>query len=108
MVPYLFVLLLVSATWLGVTEQGATSLGWRVFAALEWAFWLSALLALRVKIPVLHRVAAPASALLVLNIAAVVGLYKFLFTAGPLWKIWSAPGRATDGRVALKTKQGRA
>ncbi len=45
-VPYLFVLLLVSATWLGVTQQGVSAMGWRVFAALEWEFWLSALLAL--------------------------------------------------------------
>jgi hypothetical protein len=28
--------------------------------------------------------------LLALNTAAAVGLYKFLFTRGPLWKIWNA------------------
>jgi hypothetical protein len=28
--------------------------------------------------------------MLVLNVAAVVGLYKFLFTRGPLWMIWNS------------------
>jgi hypothetical protein len=100
-VPYLLVLLLVSALWLSVTLHGSDAMGWRVFAALEGAFWLAALLALRMKVPLIHRIAAPASALLVLNVAAVVGLYKFLFTAGPLWKIWSVPERSSKARVAI-------
>ncbi len=99
-VPYLFVVMLVSATWLGID-----STGWRWMAAAQWVFWLAALLALRIKIPVAHRIAAPASALLVLNAAAVAGLYKFLFTAGPLWKIWSVSGRAADGQVSLAADQ---
>jgi hypothetical protein len=36
-----------------------------------------------------------------LNAAVVVGFYKFLFTQGPLWKIWTsaAPASvATDGQ----------
>jgi cellulose synthase/poly-beta-1,6-N-acetylglucosamine synthase-like glycosyltransferase len=98
-VPYLFVVLLLTATWLGVD-----SVGWRWIAAAQWIFWLAALLALRMKLPVIHRVAAPASALLVLNVAAVAGLYKFLFTAGPLWKIWSA-GKPTDNQVSLAADQ---
>ena len=49
------------------------------------------MLGLRYRIPILHRVAAPIGALLVLNAAAVVGFYKFLFTPGPLWKIWNSP-----------------
>jgi glycosyltransferase involved in cell wall biosynthesis len=103
-VPYLFVVLLVSATWLGID-----SLAWRWIAAAQWAFWLAAVLALRIKIPVIHRIAAPASALLVLNVAAVAGLYKFLFTAGPLWKIWSVSGKpADDSPISLETKQERA
>jgi hypothetical protein len=52
--------------------------------------WLLAIAGLRYKIPVLHRIAAPASALLVLKAAAVAGLYRFLFTRGPLWKIWTS------------------
>jgi cellulose synthase/poly-beta-1,6-N-acetylglucosamine synthase-like glycosyltransferase len=94
-VPYFFVLLLVSSTWLGVD-----STSWRVAAALQWIFWLAALLALKMHIPIVHRFAAAGSALLVLNVAAVAGLYKFLFTTGPLWKIWSV-GRVTEASVSL-------
>jgi cellulose synthase/poly-beta-1,6-N-acetylglucosamine synthase-like glycosyltransferase len=90
-VPYFFVLMLISASWLGLA-----SLAWRLVALAQWVFWLSALASLRVKLPVIHRFAAAASALLVLNAAAIAGLYKFLFTAGPLWKIWSPTGRTTE------------
>jgi hypothetical protein len=36
-----------------------------------------------------------------LNAAVVVGFYKFLFTRGPLWKIWTSEtpaALATDGQ----------
>ena len=36
-----------------------------------------------------------------LNAAVVVGFYKFLFTRGPLWKIWTSEtpaSLATDGQ----------
>jgi glycosyltransferase involved in cell wall biosynthesis len=97
-VPYFFVLLLVSSTWLGMN-----STGWSVVAALQWVFWLAASLALRVHIPLVQRFAAAGGAMLVLNVAAVAGLYKFLFTAGPLWKIWSVGGRVTEASVPLET-----
>lgn len=102
-VPYLFVVLLLSATWLGVD-----SAGWRVMAVLQWGFWLAALLGLKVRIPVLQKMVAPAGALLVLNVAAVAGLYKFLFTTGPLWKIWSIPSSSVDSPMQLATKRRRA
>ena len=101
-VPYFFVLLLVSSTWLGMD-----STGWRVMAALQWLFWLAASLALKIHIPIVHRFAAAASALLVLNVAAVAGLYKFLFTTGPLWKIWSV-GLVAEASVPLEEGRGRA
>lgn len=85
-VPYLFVLLLVSSGFLGVAEH---SVVFALFGLAQTVFWFLAALALRIRIPVLGRVAAPASALLVLNAAAVAGLWTFLFTRGPLWKIWS-------------------
>jgi glycosyltransferase involved in cell wall biosynthesis len=103
MVPYFFVLLMVSSTWLGVD-----STGWRAVAALQWVFWLAALVALKVHVPVVHRFAAAGSALLVLNVAAVAGLYKFLFTVGPLWKIWSVGGRVAESSVPLGAGRGRA
>ena len=90
-VPYFFLLMLVSATWLGVSSPA-----WRLIALAQGAFWIAALAALRFRLPVIHRFAAAAGALLVLNAAAVAGLYKFLFTTGPLWKIWSPTGRTTE------------
>jgi len=84
-VPYLVILLLVSTLALS-----SRSLVVAIFGALQIVFWTIAILALRFKVPLLHRVAAPASALLVLKAAAVVGLYKFLFARGPLWSIWTS------------------
>jgi hypothetical protein len=60
------------------------------FAMFQMVGWIVAIIGVRHGIPGLHRVAAPAGALLVLNAAAVVGLYRFLFTRGPLWKIWNS------------------
>ena len=84
-VPYMVVLLLVSTLALS-----GSSLIFTIFGTLQIAFWIIAGLSLRFKIPVLYRVAAPAGALLVLKAAAVVGLYRFLFTRGPLWSIWTS------------------
>jgi len=95
-VPYLLLLLLVSSLALS-----SGSLIYAAFGALQVLFWTVAFAALRFKIPFLHRIAAPASALLVLKVAAVVGFYKFLFTRGPLCCIWNsgapAAGSATSG-----------
>jgi hypothetical protein len=66
------------------------SLLYAAFAGFQIFSLTVAIAALRYKIPLLHRVAAPASALLVLKAAAVAGLYRFLFTRGPLWKIWNS------------------
>jgi hypothetical protein len=97
-VPYFFAFLLLTATWLGVD-----SLAWRSVAILQWGFWLAAALSLRVNLPIIHRPISAASALLVLNVAAVAGLYKFLFTPGPLWKIWSPTGRTVETPIPLET-----
>jgi glycosyltransferase involved in cell wall biosynthesis len=102
-VPYFFVLLLVSATWLGVDSSA-----WRMMAGSQWLFWLAALAALRVRLPLINKIAAPASALLVLNVAAVAGLYRFLFTAGPLWKIWLPTGPATEPSQTFEAGRGQA
>ena len=84
-VPYLLVLMLV--TTLAISAYSAP---FRALAVLQIFGWTLALASLRYKVPLLNRIAAPAGALLVLNAAAVVGLYKFLFTRGPLWKIWNS------------------
>lgn len=82
-VPYFLVLLFVSSCILS-----AQSAPFVYVAALQAVGWLAAVLSLRWTIPLVHRIAAPLGALLVLNAAAVAGFYKFLFTREPLWKIW--------------------
>jgi glycosyltransferase involved in cell wall biosynthesis len=89
-VPYFFVLLLITSALLGIASRP-----FLIIAIVQAVFWLIAATALKVRIPILHRLASPASALLVLNAAAVVGLYKFVFTRGPLWKIWSPTAAPT-------------
>jgi len=83
--PYMVVLLLASTLVLS-----RHSLVFAAFGAFQIFFWSIAIAALRFRIPLLHRIAAPASALLVLKAAAVAGFYRFLFTRGPLWKIWNS------------------
>jgi cellulose synthase/poly-beta-1,6-N-acetylglucosamine synthase-like glycosyltransferase len=83
--PYLLIMLFVSTLAL---SRG--SLAYTIFAVVQIIGWLIAIAGLRYKIPVLYRIAAPASALLMLKAAAVAGLYRFLFTRGPLWKIWTS------------------
>ena len=83
-VPYLLILLLLSAVVLS-----AGSPMYAAFATFLSLFCIVAFIGLRYQIPALSRISGPASALLVLNAAAVVALYKFLFTRGPLWKIWN-------------------
>ncbi|HEV2485793.1 MAG TPA: glycosyltransferase family 2 protein [Terracidiphilus sp.] len=91
-VPYLLVLLLISSVTLS-----ARSLLFAAFAALQILGGMIAFIGLHFRIPVLNRIAAPASALLVLNAAAVFGFYKFLFTHGPLWKIWDSGAPKAKG-----------
>jgi poly-beta-1,6-N-acetyl-D-glucosamine synthase len=86
LVPYLMLLLFVSTAVLA-----AGTPAYAAFATFQVLVCLAAVSALRYRIPALYRLASPASALFVLNAAAVVGLYKFLFTRGPLWKIWNSP-----------------
>jgi glycosyltransferase involved in cell wall biosynthesis len=83
-VPYLMVFLLASSLALS-----AGSRVYAAFAALQILGWALSIAGLRLRIALLNRIAAPASALLVLNAAAVAGLYRFLVTRGPLWKIWN-------------------
>ena len=83
-VPYFFALLLITSAILGMGSKA-----FALFAAVQAIFWLMAALALRWRLPFVQRLASPASALLMLNAAAVAGLYTFLFTRGPLWKIWT-------------------
>ncbi|MGA9070783.1 MAG: glycosyltransferase family 2 protein [Terracidiphilus sp.] len=94
-VPYLMLLLLLSTLAL----SGASFI-YATFAALQILCWSLAAVSLVCKIPVLHRVAAPAGAMLVLLAAAVAGLYKFLFTRGELWKIWKTGNKSSEVAIS--------
>jgi cellulose synthase/poly-beta-1,6-N-acetylglucosamine synthase-like glycosyltransferase len=94
-VPYLLVLLLVSSLALS-----AGSRFYAACAALQVFGWALSLAGLRFRNALVNRIAAPASALLVLNAAAVAGLYKFLATRGPLWKIWNSSEPAAKGSTS--------
>lgn len=85
-VPYLLVLLLGSSLFLS-----SGSAFYAVFAAIQITLWTIASLSMRYSIPFLSRLGGPASALLILNGAAVVALHRFVFAHRQLWKIWTAP-----------------
>jgi cellulose synthase/poly-beta-1,6-N-acetylglucosamine synthase-like glycosyltransferase len=96
LVPVMLVILLITSASLanrGLLYAGALS--------VQIAFYVLAALGAVLGIPVLMRIAAPASAFCVLNAAVVVGFYKFLFTRGPLWKIWTsgAPASVTAAGI---------
>jgi glycosyltransferase involved in cell wall biosynthesis len=82
-VPYMLVLLLFSS--LALTRA---SMGFAIFGAIQVMLWGMACLGMQFEFPWLRHATRPAGALLMLNAAAVVGLQRFLFTKGPLWKIW--------------------
>jgi hypothetical protein len=84
-VPILLMILLVSSSVLA-----NRSLVYAAALAAQVVLYLLAALGIGRRIPILLRMAAPASAFCMLNAAVVVGFYKFLFTRGPLWKIWTS------------------
>jgi hypothetical protein len=90
-IPYLLITLLGSSLALAFGSRL-----YALFAGVQILGWIIATIGLKFKVPGLQRIASLGSALLVLNAAAVVGLYRFLMTRGPLWKIWSS-GPVTSG-----------
>jgi len=88
--PILLGILLISSAWLANRSwlyAGA--------CAAQIAFYVLAALGTGRSIPILARITAPASAFCMLNAAVVIGFYKFLFTRGPLWKIWTSGASAS-------------
>jgi len=90
LVPILLAILLVNSAFLA-----NRSLLYTGALAAQVVFYALAALGAGRGIPILTRVAAPASAFCMLNAAVVVGFYKFLFTRGPLWKIWTSGAPAS-------------
>lgn len=86
LVPALLVIMLITS---GVLASG--SLLYASALTVQIGLYILALLGIGQGVPVAKNIAGPAYAFFMLNAAVVVGLYKFLFTRGPLWKIWVAP-----------------
>jgi cellulose synthase/poly-beta-1,6-N-acetylglucosamine synthase-like glycosyltransferase len=84
-VPYLF----ISALIVSLLLAGGSRF-YAAFAMVQFLILLLAMISLQFRIPILGRIGGPVAALLMLNAAAVVGLYRFLATRGPLWRIWDA------------------
>jgi cellulose synthase/poly-beta-1,6-N-acetylglucosamine synthase-like glycosyltransferase len=91
LVPALLAILLASSALLA-----NHSLLYMGALASQIVFYILAALGSARNIPVLTRLAGPASAFCMLNAAVVVGFYKFLFTRGPLWKIWTSGAPASS------------
>jgi len=83
-VPYLLILVLACTALLALHSEF-----YAIFAGTQICLLALALVGILFKNSALHKIAAPAGALLVLNVAAAVGLYRFTTTQGPLWKIWT-------------------
>jgi cellulose synthase/poly-beta-1,6-N-acetylglucosamine synthase-like glycosyltransferase len=101
-VPYLLVSLLFSSLVLS-----RASIIYAVFSALQIIGWVAAVAGLRCKMPSARRVLAPASALLALNAAAVIGLFRFVFARGPLWKIWTSYEPVAESTIPETGKSAR-
>jgi cellulose synthase/poly-beta-1,6-N-acetylglucosamine synthase-like glycosyltransferase len=97
-VPYLFVLLFVSTLC-----AASDSAFYAAFLATQIVGWGLAVAGLYLQLPLFHRLASAASAVFLLNVAAVVGLYRFLFTPPPLWRIWVQSGQ-TQRRTKLSPR----
>jgi hypothetical protein len=68
-----------------------------IFLAAQIVFYAAALLGLQFDNPITRRISGPAAAFCLLNAAAVAALWNFLFSPGPLWKIWGKPQLAYFG-----------
>lgn len=98
-IPFALLALLLTSIVLALSpDAGGAQPVWATTAAAQGLLWTAALLSLRIRLPLIQRYAAAAGALLVLNAAAVAGLWRFLFTPGPLWKTWSVQPAANSSR----------
>jgi cellulose synthase/poly-beta-1,6-N-acetylglucosamine synthase-like glycosyltransferase len=84
-VPYLFISALVASLLLAGGSHFYAAL-----ASIQLLGLLLAIFSFQSRVPLLGRIGSPIGALLMLNAAAVVGLYRFLATRGPLWRIWDS------------------
>jgi hypothetical protein len=86
-VPYLLICLFVCSILLA-----SKSRAFAVFTGIQACLYAISVIGFSGTKGTIGRLAGAANALVVLNAAAVVALYKYLFTRGPLWKIWNPSG----------------
>ncbi len=96
LVPYALLMMLASSFALACLFPV-----WIPVAAAQAIFWMLAAVGLRFRLRGLDRIVGPASALLMLNAAAVAGLYRFLFSGGPLWRTWTPSSVLAENHAAL-------
>jgi len=92
-VPFFLLTLLLASFGLRATQPYATILLGQIL------FYGLAVLGLVWDTRILRRIAAPASALVLLNAAAVVALFMFLFRPSSLLGLWVKPGAPAEART---------
>jgi cellulose synthase/poly-beta-1,6-N-acetylglucosamine synthase-like glycosyltransferase len=84
LVPALVVMVAISSAMLSFHSK------WYVaIVSAQLIFYSLAAFGALGHIPVVFQIAGACRAFCILNCAAIVGFYRFLFTRGPLWKIWT-------------------
>jgi biofilm PGA synthesis N-glycosyltransferase PgaC len=91
LVPALLIVTFCSSAILSVYSRIYAA----AFIAQVLLYLLAAVGAVR-GIPFISKLAGAARAFCVLNLAVIVGFYRFLFTRGPLWKIWIPTSPSTQ------------
>jgi poly-beta-1,6-N-acetyl-D-glucosamine synthase len=83
LVPMLLLVLLSTSALLAMRSRLYV-----VALAAQLLLYMSAALGGRCGVPIIVRIGGAARAFCMMNVAVVMGFYKFLFTRGPLWNIW--------------------
>ena len=86
-VPLLLGVALISSSWIAIAEHSSLFVA---FTVLQIAFYAAAAWGKKVKLGSVQKIAGVAEAFCMLNVAAVVAFFKYLFSPRPLWKmLWS-------------------
>ncbi len=94
-VPYCLIAMLLSS----IAMANHHSHLWLAVALLQIGVILLGVFGNHMRIPLLNRISAGASALLLLNAAAVWALWIYISTPGPLWKIWKPTPSPAQSRT---------
>ena len=95
LVPILLVILLATSTMLAIRSRlYATLLATQLF------LYMSTALGAWCGLPILVRIAGASRAFCMMNVAVVVGFYKFVTNRGCIWKIWVPTAPIAAGLLA--------